>query len=277
MSTPNSFFKRKQNTNNLFSFANFCLLNINIIEKIDDLNEFMLSKQNSTINMICFENNQDIFSSIPLNTNKENLTPPILYPKHKNSLFWCIFIAINGYNEYLMIGNKFANKEFEEQQRIMQYIKENGHEMKSLKMKITNSLLQQIMSELLVENTSNLLLVNAYSVYYKSTIYVLNQNNHTYVIFGNKNDEYSNTIIIQYNNKKYGLNNDIQINNIDNEYLFLENFEKPLKSISNYKLDDLKQLCIKFNNFNKNKYDFDINNKKKQDFYDLLCQLCIWK
>ena len=284
-------FKRKQNINNLFSFVNCCLLKINAIESIDELNMYMLSKDNSMFIMNDYENNQDIFSLkaepdiVSLNSNavedihSTSVNNKILYPKHKKSLFWCVFIAIHGYDEYLMIGNKFANRELEEQQRIMQYVKQNIHEMKSLKMKITNSLLQQIISELLVDNTNNMLLLNAFSIYYKSNIYVINQNNNTYIVFGNKDENYnSSSIIIHYYNKeKYGLNTHIQVNDINNYYFFLENLEKPLKSVSNYKLIDLKHSYIKLNNFNKNKYEYDINKHKKQELYDLISQLCIWK
>jgi hypothetical protein len=298
-------FKRKQNSNNLFSFVNSCLLNIDIIKSIDELNEFMPFKGNSLYNILEIENNEDIFSfhgevdytpvpaipvvpvipAIPVVPVIPAISPvpvynkSIIYPKHKNSLFWSIYISIYGYNDYLMIGNKFTNKELEEQQKIMQYIKENNHEMKCLKMKITNSLLQQIMSDLMINNiTTNHSLLNAFSVYYKSNIYILNQTNYTYLVFGNKNNDYnSNSIIIQYNENKYGLNTNIEINDIDNSYLFLENIEKPLKSVSNYKLSELKTLYIKFNNFNKNKYEFEINKQKKQELYDLLSQLCTWK
>ena len=112
------------------------------------------------------------------------------------------------------------------------------------------------------------------------------RDNNTYSILCNNNDEkvinLENYKILKITNFKMSpsFNNfDIElINNIISEeelqkilkdYYNIENFEKPLKAFSNYKLDDL---IIISNKLNINIYDEHGKKRKKQDLYTNILQ-----
>lgn len=216
--------------------------------------------------------------------NEQNEKNNIIYPKNQNSLFWCIYIAIYGYDEYLMIGKNFSNKQLEERHRIMNSIKGKPNCMKELNTKITNILVEQILSELLVENNTNLFVLNAFVIYYNVNIYIINKHNNTYLRFMKKHDnqdEDTKNIALQINKEhKYGLLLDYNISNIDDEYLFLENHEKPFKGISTYKVIELEKIYNKYKTLNQNTNGENIIDNikmKKNDIYQRLTELCVWK
>ena len=216
--------------------------------------------------------------------NKENEQKNIIYPKNQNSLFWCIYIAIHGYDEYLMIGKNFSNKQLEERHRIMNSIKGKPNCMKELNTKITNILVEQILSELLVENNTNLFVLNAFVIFYNVNIYIINKHNKTYLKFMKKHDnqdENTKNIILNINREhNYGLLLDYNISNIDDEYLFLENHEKPFKGISTYKVIELENMYNKYKRLNQDTNGENIIDNikmKKNDIYQKLTELCVWK
>ena len=245
------------------------------VPKINKLHKKLFQIQNKNIHNKENKENKE---------NIQNVHNNIIYPKNQNSLFWCIYIAINGYDEYLMIGKNFSNKQLEERHRIMNSIKGKPNCMKELNTKITNILVEQILSELLVENNTNLFVLNAFVIYYNVNIYIINKHNKTYLKFMKKHDnqdENTKTIVLQINREhKYGLLLDYNISNIDDEFLFLENHEKPFKGISTYKVIELENIYNKCKRLNQDTIGENIIDNikmKKNDIYQRLTELCVWK
>ena len=81
-----------------------------------------------------------------------------------------------------------------------------------------------------------------------------------------KNGSNYEVTIYNYNNDENKLNNE-NINNIINNYYYLENINKPLKCISNYKANDLYIIC---NKLNINIYINANKKKTKQTLYDAI-------
>jgi hypothetical protein len=57
-------------------------------------------------------------------------------PTHQDSLFWCIYIAMHGYNDYLQVSRNYGVKELEIKQKIGNYIQSNPSKMKKTNIKI---------------------------------------------------------------------------------------------------------------------------------------------
>ena len=110
-----------------------------------------------------------------------------------------------------------------------------------------------------------------------STFYMLCVLRNISIIIYNKNFYWShicneNTFIIKYQDKNVSiyndLNNDNEIEKIKNSKVEAASINKVIKSISAYKMLDLKNICDKINI---NMYNENGKRKKKQDIYQEIC------
>jgi hypothetical protein len=182
-----------------------------------------------------------------LTTKKEE---PIFYPKKQNSLFWCIYIFIHGYDEYQMIHNsRHSTVELSENQKIIDFLRSNPKIIKSTNHKTTNIKSQELLSDLMIGKKTNISLLIPYAIFYKTSIVVS---------FCNKNvvlevipEISEKQLIIYYDkNKNYGIDLSTTdcgkiINHLRDKNIFIENYDKALKSISHYKTEDLREMAKK--------------------------------
>ena len=202
--------------------------------------------------------------------------PSLTIPDRPDTLFWSVYIFHYGYTEYLAIGKKYGNAELAEKQKIMEHIQKNKYIFKPVNRKITLGASQEIMSELMTNKKTSLLTLNALSIYYKINILVSNKENGTYLEYMyNKDDEqtHSNWLLLAYKNGRYGI--------VDNETLedyrkgiCIEDFDKPLRGISSYKVCELKELADKIPQICKNP---ERDSWKKPELYGNIWQACLWK
>ena len=191
--------------------------------------------------------------------------PNLYYPQKKNSLFWCVFISCYGYNEYHLIGNRFSNKELEVKQDIIRYFTENPKYLKNSNHKVTNGLIQEISSELMINTKSSLLECIAFSIFFKKHLFIVKNNTYLLFTFGNMQGSEitaDNIVIINFNSEKTGTklskfskNQDEyaieleptmeKIGIIREEKVLLEHHEKPLKGMSTYKVYELEEMARK--------------------------------
>ena len=114
---------------------------------------------------------------------------------------------------------------------------------------------------------------NSYSYFLNNNELIENNMLNSYELFNFIELKYNNSLINVKNNNITKINlSENDYKNIINNYYYLENLEKPLKSITYYKLDDLISITYKlkinlYNNVNKKKTKkdlyFDILNKLK--------------
>jgi hypothetical protein len=251
-------------------------------------------QQNATKNAICIKEMYkymltDEFKTkyinpipipIPIPIVEETVTKPIIAqiiqpiqistiiaPKQKNTLFWCIYIAGMSHTEYLHINRNYGVYELEIKYKINEYIQNNIS--KFTNNKITKKTIQEISSELITNiNTTNLQCVIAMIMYYNINIILIDHtdklllefislcDNPTYLM---KKDKYG----------KYNIDTNIigevEIQTLKNTRIKLETIQKPLKSISSYKMSDLIDMLTIL--------DIDFNIKsKKQELYSILVQ-----
>lgn len=221
---------------------------------INHLTNYMITNYN--INKLCkkkFNFNNNIINNKENNNinYKEN---NIFLPKFDDSLFWCFYIIDKGFSYYFLITNNNYLIEKEYKINIAENLTKHKDILKIYKLNKTN-----IELSLVNDKYVNYDIINALSIILKKSIIILDNNIYFEFIYNDKEP----FIIIKKNNKYYLYNEDN--NNIYNEYINtirkkkwkIENYNKPLKSISSYTIKDLSEIC--------DKLDICLlkNNKKK--------------
>lgn len=220
-----------------------------------NLNQYMFYNEN--INK--FNNNLEIKNKKTCNklvNNKlvnNNLIDNLKFFKsnNKDQLFWCFFIIIHNYNDYLLNINNLFKIEKDFKLNSISLIRNNKLDLKYNKIKINN-----IENELVNEYKISLDTIKTYAIIYNLNIIILNKCTYSHFSYGKKfihiiekiNDYY----ILHLN--KYDTN-DTYIKNLFNQKLLID-YKKPLRAISYYKLVDLQEIANKLNvnikNGNKN-------------------------
>jgi len=142
-----------------------------------------------------------------MDQNKESEIEPeveLFQPRQQDTLFWCLYVLHHGYQEYQRIGHNYGVKELEEKQRLAAFINENKSRIKSTNHKVTNVLVQEILSELMTsQKETSLSVLGALTVFYDMNVLLIcpegrcmleywatadqtDSEKHTYVLFKDK-------------------------------------------------------------------------------------------
>jgi hypothetical protein len=206
----------------------------------------------------------------PITTNHKSCYEPT----QNDSLFWCIYIHIYGYNDYTQIGHKYGNSELNEKQKIIEFIKKNSKKIKDSNFKVSKSLCEEIISEFMVMNNQTTLLgLIALSIYYNVSLFIVNKQKNTYLKYSP--NDYNGLPIVIYklgkSHKKYTTEMETThdlVKHIEHTMLCLETIDKPLKSISNYKSNELLSIASKLK--------LELPEKvKKDEVYRKISEYCI--
>jgi len=233
-----------------------------VLEKIIPIVESAI--ENKSINIL---NNIPIIKT-PIPEKKEESTS--FLPRQQDTLFWCIFIIVNGFNEYNEIQRNYGVVELEIKKKIADYLKDNSSNMKQTNYKITKIKIQEIMSELLTsQKMTSYECLLAMCVFYKINIAIIFSNDKIMTEFISSNDEETPFYIL--NKDSYGKykvdtvkKSWKEIQEMKQTRVCLDNYLKPMKSISNYTIPNLEELATKLG-------VFDVTNKyKKQELYELI-------
>ena len=207
-------------------------------------------------------------------TSAEQPCISTLTPVQADSLFWCIYIAIHKYDEYLMLHNKHNMLELEWKQKLSKQITDCPSKLKQSNHKVTKANIQEILSDFMTAPyKTNMLCVIAITVYYNINIIIMNSTNNmrmefttdalptdthlvdTYVIYKNEKNHYS--ICPEHASVD-------ELARIRNSSFLIENNEKPLKSIGSYKVDELIQYAKLFGIYN------DHEKYKKNELHEIV-------
>ena len=194
----------------------------------------------------------------------------IFIPSEQDSLFWCYYIITNGDVNYEMLSNKNTLIAKKLKIEYINKIRENKLIIKSYKF----DTLSNIENNLANENLINIKTFMTLSIIDKiNVIFVKNKTYYECLM----ND--SNIIYIVYEidvnskyNKKYGyeLATDNILSKIRTTLYKLDNLNKPIKSLSSYKVDELiniaNKLAIEIHNKDTGK------NKSKNELYEAIIQ-----
>jgi len=112
----------------------------------------------------------------------------------------------------------------------------------------------------------------AFALYYKMRILIIKEDR-IYLDISNSEKDYDKTILLRKTkDKTYALDlnaNHEKIAKIEENCILLFSNEKPLKAISNFKMDELKDLADRVN--------IEVEDKvSKTELYGLISRKCIW-
>ena len=201
------------------------------------------------------------------------LQKSIVYPQKVNSLFWCLFISEHGYDEYQMIVKNHISRELEEKQKMIDFIKKTPHVLKECNIKVTNVMIQEILSDLMLDKKSNIMLLLAMMVYYKKHVYLYKDHMYYKLTYNAEEPTLETTILIHYTkDNQYGIDLEItqqKIDELDNNRIKLDHFQKPIKGVSTYKMDELHEIADKLGINGYEKW-------KKSELYSKIIETCVW-
>jgi hypothetical protein len=212
--------------------------------------------------------------SVPLQSHQIEY----LSPTHQDTLFWCIYIAVFGYDDYLQVSRNYGVKELEVKQKVGNWIQKNPGKMKEANIKITKVAIQEILSELLtsVKETSIISMVGMI-VFFKINVILVDSTGALMLEFkaSKDNDSYPTIVLYKDTFGKYKLRADSlnheQAVEFKQTMVCLESHLKPLKPLSTYHIDDLKNIARRLGGFDET-YKY-----KKNELYDELNESMKWK
>ena len=275
---------------------NNLLYRFNIFSKPSDivlLNKYMLTTENKDTIINNSNTNENVISSDePKIEESEELSQEshikkeeLYQPKQQDTLFWCLYIMNYGYNDYLQIDHNYGVKELEEKQNISKFMKESVVRIKNTNYKLTNVAIQEVLSELLTsQKETSLLCLIVMIVYYNINILIINENTKCMLEFwcnkdripsinnSNEDGDALTYVLYKTDNGKYKLQYEnigsFQINDLKDKYVVLESYNKYIKAISNYKVEELEDMAKKFGVFDETK------KYKKAELYELVGNSC---
>lgn len=213
----------------------------------------------------------------PIDGLHENPSIEYISPTHQDTLFWCLYIIMYGHNDYIQVSRNYGVKELEVKKHIGDLIRANPNLLKTANIKITKAAVQEIMSELLtsVRDTSYLTMMGMLAIY-KINIIMISASGKTMVHFVSNVDVEQPTYVLHKDSfGKYKLQSEPitkeQIEELKTSIFCLESYLKPLKTVSNYKVDELYAIARQVGMFDENK------KYKKGDLYDELNDALMWK
>jgi hypothetical protein len=186
------------------------------------------------------------------------------YPEQKDQLFWCYYIIKNGFAAYEYPGTTSYANEKKEKFECIELLRKNKQTLKENKIKnIKEDVEDELAQKSMISRKTFIALC---SIEKQNVLYI--ENNKYFDIFTDTTNALSYHVVHCIKGK-YCYETDIsqtQIEKYKSSLFKCDNFEKPLKAISYYKLNELVDIC---------KYLVlvtDFNKKTKKELYELLME-----
>lgn len=184
-------------------------------------------------------------------------------PSEDDSLFWCWFIFKNGFSEYEMLREKNFIIEKEYKIKFIEKIRENKKILKHMKVKVSEmeghlandpKLNINYLEPMLILDKFNFVFMNN-KIWYEKII--IPQNQRCIIKFFEKQNKYGLFLVEQ------------KLFDYTSKLLKVDSVIKPIKGISNYKAQQIKDMCKKLN--------IDImktptKSKTKKELYQLVIE-----
>jgi len=214
-----------------------------------------------------------------LKQEKENIINPFILPKQNDTLFWCLFIAKYGYSEYIQVDRNYGVKELEIKSKVVDYIKANSLKFKETNYKITKILIQEIMSELMtIQKDTSMFCLLAILIYFDMNIIMVEHTSRFLLEFQSNKTEITPTFLIErLENGRYHIKGEQmtvdEIRILKEERICLENFMKPIKPISCYKIYEIEDVLHKIGVLKEGAVE---PKMKKNELYELMKENIKW-
>jgi hypothetical protein len=237
-------------------FDLFCIFNpiqpINTSEQLKKLRPYMGFTKGSVANATFTEQPITIRETPqqqqqPITVREVPQKPTLFNITQPNSLFWAIYILVNG-RKAVPHQSKLANFELDEHVKILNWLKANPTAIKQRFPKVTKVLCEEIYSDLLVGKMNNPLLIYAYCTYYKKAVVVF-VSDKIYCQYGTPIEEDEVPLYLYLTvQKRYDIvlgNVLLHSPNFRETMLAIEKVNEPIKAITHYKVADLVEMATK--------------------------------
>lgn len=219
------------------------LMQMNSHNMIKTLDKYSFNKQNiqKLLSSEYFEEEKKTTKEKSVKNNVNKKYNDFYIPSEKDTLFWCWYIFKSGFSDYEINKEFFFTIEKEHKIDFVSKIRKNKKMLKHLKVK-KNDMEGHLANDpkLDIEYLEPMLIIEKYNfVYMNDKIYY---ENITYP--GNP------TCIIKYFEKldKYGLFLDEKkLFDYKEKLYVVDNMKKPVKGLSSYKAQELRDICKKLN------------------------------
>jgi hypothetical protein len=188
----------------------------------------------------------------------------IFFPREKDALFWCFYIMKNGDASYEMLEHKNIIVEKKFKIEYVEKIRKEKQVVKTYKFATLTHIENNLANDNIIDTKTFL---NLCAIENLNVLFVKNKSFFE-LLMNDTNDIY---IVYSIGNGKFGYEkNNETIESIKTTHYKLDNIEKPIKTISAYKLQELVDICQKLGIEVVNK---DTNKQKnKKDLYESIIQ-----
>jgi len=189
-------------------------------------------------------------------------------PHQKDTLFWCVFAGVFGVSEYLLIHNKYANREWEEKQNMIVAFSKSSSELRKTNHKITLGNIKEMMSEYMTSQTTITLLgLVGLSVHYKTQIYLMDDTKGIQYVY--TPETYSHQCFIFRDRTVKGKYRLFMGDDAPKPLFSLDSIARPLRAVSTYKREELVHIAAEVN--------VVLGEKdKKEDIYRRISEHVAW-
>ena len=209
-----------------------------LMSVVHNLQKFMLTTENL---------NSFFLKAVPLKKQthskiikkREIYKKSLLIPKFEDTLFWCFFIIKYGISKYMVISHNFKEEQ-KEKIALVLLIREKKDKLKRKKYK-------RIKTEnaVLYEKKMSISTFLCLCFLHDFNVMIIDNNKYAELISYEQKD----VVVIRKQNDQYGIYSSTkeEIESLREKYWKIEDFSKPLKSMSSYKAKDLRIICKKLN------------------------------
>lgn len=210
----------------------------NIVKKNSNFESKTIDKSNT----IGQSNTLGQSNTIGQSNTTKYIKKPTHFIREKDKLFWMLYIFQNSYESYNMLGKNTYSFEMKEKTKYVKQIKKDKKDLKQYKIKIS-----ELEADLLYSKAIN---INTFFI-----LLILNKINFIYytenLVFQWKRPNNETTFILNHdkkNNIYYDEDKalvDEYFNDLKKTRLVIDNLNKPIKGVSTYKVNEIKEICSK--------------------------------
>ena len=192
----------------------------------------------------------------PQQTIFTRLEKECIYTKGvQDGLFWSMYISQYGYDEYKRNKYNYGKIEVQEKEKIAEYLHKNGSQ-KETNYRLTRGFCCEIESDLITTPKMTFSGLIGMCAFYKCNILIVDLNKHIYYSFCSNSENTKETYILyknpfytgKMNSNEYFIDIDHKIysvSELNDQFFKIDNFQKPMKSITNYKKIELEAIASK--------------------------------
>jgi hypothetical protein len=191
-------------------------------------------------------------------------------PAEQDSLFWCYFIMANGDGAYEILNNKNSLVAKQMKIDLVSLIRKSKDIIKTYKFDTITNIESNLANDAILNAKTFLTLcviANINVIYISKKTYFESFMNDTDVVYIVREQTQTSKYVKKY---AYEMGNQEMIDNIRQTFYKLDKIDKPIKSLSAYKVEDLLGICerlaIEFINKDTGK------TKSKKDLYEAIVQ-----